>query len=275
MSVDISDIVNYGTIAQWLIAALLYVGRLAKGKEKLPDGLSRVLASNAVLAVIIALGLIGSAAQAYLNFYSPKVVERIVEKTVPQDCPQVPSSSDQKPAKAASTAISPTHSTPTQTQSGQGNTQVGSVNQGPGSALSFNQQGGVTAAYNFGDVHPDPHFDWKEIELESKDDREANPPITEIAITLDGIMYNVAFGAICNRPCKGIGFLVLATGMSMPNDLSVKSPPNAVAYFLTTPNPVLPGSKLIMRIQSMDEQKVKITNVVRIDPKEIGAGKTP
>jgi hypothetical protein len=90
MGWDISDVVNYGTVASWVIGTILYIGRLAKGEAMIPKWLSRVLASNVVLGIIITLGLGGSAVQAYLNYQGPRVVEKTVEKIAPRECPKIP-----------------------------------------------------------------------------------------------------------------------------------------------------------------------------------------
>ena len=79
----ISDVVNYGTVILWIVAAVIYVARLVRGEVVIPSLLSRILASSIILGVVIALGLIGSAAQVYLYYTKPaKVVEKIVEKPV-------------------------------------------------------------------------------------------------------------------------------------------------------------------------------------------------
>jgi hypothetical protein len=79
---DIGDIVNYGTVAMWVVGAALYIGRLARGEAVIPKWLSIVLGSNLILGLIIALGLAGSAAQAYFHHKGPNVVEKVVEKPV-------------------------------------------------------------------------------------------------------------------------------------------------------------------------------------------------
>jgi hypothetical protein len=94
----LSDFVNYGTIAIWICSTVLFAARTfvryRKGEQVTPDWLPKLLASNVILGLIIALGLVGSCAQAYLYHLKPKVqivekpIDRIVEKVVPQDCPK-------------------------------------------------------------------------------------------------------------------------------------------------------------------------------------------
>ncbi len=54
---DISDIVNWGTLAIWFVSLALYILRLATGELTMHPLLKRILSSNVVLGVIIALGL--------------------------------------------------------------------------------------------------------------------------------------------------------------------------------------------------------------------------
>jgi hypothetical protein len=66
--VDASDIVNWGTIILWVVAALLYAGRLLRGETVIPTWLSRLLSSNIIIGLVIGLGLVGSAVSMYLNY---------------------------------------------------------------------------------------------------------------------------------------------------------------------------------------------------------------
>jgi len=156
---------------------------------------------------------------------------------------------------------------------GDNSSAVGAITQGAGSALSVNQQGGITAGtVNLGETHPDPHFNWTQEDSTPTSDEGVNP-VTEVFITVDGMMYNAAFGAFCDRPCRAIDIIAVTSGVTEPKSLRMQD--DAVGYFLMAPNPLLPEGKLAMRVQSMDSQKVHIKQVVRINPKEIGADKRP
>jgi len=56
---DLSDVVNYVTIGLWVFGAVSWVARIARGEKPVPKWL-RLLSSNAILGIIIFLGLTGS-----------------------------------------------------------------------------------------------------------------------------------------------------------------------------------------------------------------------
>ncbi len=64
---DISIIVNWGTVAIWFISAVLFVARLVRGEIVMPKVIEKLLASNVPLGIVIGLGLFASAASAYFN----------------------------------------------------------------------------------------------------------------------------------------------------------------------------------------------------------------
>jgi len=66
-------------------------------------------------------------------FFRPRIVEKIVEKLVPQDCFK-PASTSQKEQKQRPSVVARDNGVAT-----------GTINQGPASAFSQNQQGGITA----------------------------------------------------------------------------------------------------------------------------------
>lgn len=90
----------------------------------------------------------------YASHRAPKVVEKIIEKQVPvekvvqKECPpNVAPTPSTKPTK-------PQHSKPTVSTSGTDSPAVGSITQAQGSALSFNQKGGITAGTIIGSIPP-------------------------------------------------------------------------------------------------------------------------
>lgn len=62
---DISLLVNWIQSAIWLVAVVIYLGRLASGETVMPQRLKTVFSSNAVIGTVIALGLIGSGVSLY------------------------------------------------------------------------------------------------------------------------------------------------------------------------------------------------------------------
>jgi hypothetical protein len=138
MVFGVSDFVNYGTIAIWTVGVVVFVAaqieRLRKGEPMKPLWLHKLLTSNIFLAVLLAIGLLGSCTQAYLLQKKPKVIvqtvekpiDRIVEKIVQKDCPQ------------AATLGKPKRSTPPPPTMSQ-------ECHGGDCAQSYGQSGGITA----------------------------------------------------------------------------------------------------------------------------------
>jgi hypothetical protein len=62
---DISNIVNWGTLAIWLFASVLYIIRVATGERTMHPWLKWALSSNIVLGAIIAMGLVTSCVTLY------------------------------------------------------------------------------------------------------------------------------------------------------------------------------------------------------------------
>jgi hypothetical protein len=58
---DISDIVNYGTLTSWIVAFALWVGRLVRREKPMPTWLRAALSSNVILAFVIFAGIVGMA----------------------------------------------------------------------------------------------------------------------------------------------------------------------------------------------------------------------
>lgn len=114
---DLSDVVNYGTVASWVFGAILFIGRIIesrkRGEPMTPAWLPKALASNVVLGLIITLGLVGSLTQAYLYYKHPKIVEKIVEKPVDRVVERVVEKQVPCPSKPRQTAKTQTTSKPT------------------------------------------------------------------------------------------------------------------------------------------------------------------
>jgi hypothetical protein len=62
---DISEIVNWGTLIAWVVGGILYVARLATGERQLHPWVKWLFSSNIVLGLIILAGLVMSGAQLY------------------------------------------------------------------------------------------------------------------------------------------------------------------------------------------------------------------
>jgi hypothetical protein len=86
----VSTVVNWGTITGWVVAALLYAGRLLRGEAMIPPWLSRILSSNLIIGVVIGLGLLGSAGSLYLNYAQnhERLLEDVTISAYPQGAAQ-------------------------------------------------------------------------------------------------------------------------------------------------------------------------------------------
>jgi hypothetical protein len=90
---------------------------------------------------------------------------------------------------------SPTPSAPplVQSNSGGNNSQIGTVSQGPGSAFSVGQTGGVTAGTYVAPIEPKVGYH------ESK-----NGAVDDLEIWVDRAYPDAKFAVFCDRPCKAI-----------------------------------------------------------------------
>jgi hypothetical protein len=250
-----------------LVGILDYFGLKPK---QLPS--VRAMPLNRKWKLAIMLGLVaaalGMSAYSFYRSFRPKIVEKViekpvekvVEKLVPQECPPVDTHSKKASRDAAK------QPTPTQSQSGQSNTQTGPITQGPGSALSFGQTGGITGGTVYvGDPHPDPHFDWKQEKAQN-----SVFPAVDITIDVDGPMYTPAFGALCNHPCSEQQISPKPWGVVMPQTLYSKDNPRVIGFLAQQPNPLMPGFSLVWRITSREAGELKIENVWRVKPESIG-----
>ncbi len=141
-----SLVVDIIVIAGSLVAVLDYFGikpKPAAGDASMPNRSWKL----AIMLALVALSL-GLTGYAFYRSLRPRVVEKpvekIVEKLVPQECPKCPTAAIDSHSKKTGKIV-PEQPTPAQNQSGHDNTQTGAITQGAGSALSFGQQGGVTA----------------------------------------------------------------------------------------------------------------------------------
>jgi hypothetical protein len=140
---DVGTVVSWIQLVLWSFAVVVGSIKLVKRwrKEGFKESIS--LPQKGIVSLLL-LGLIVSSVSLYFN-YRPRVVQvekivekpvdRIVEKLVPQECPKC-----NTPKKASPQVASPA----------QPNT--GSISQGAGSALSFGQQGGITAGTIIGTI---------------------------------------------------------------------------------------------------------------------------
>jgi hypothetical protein len=62
---DISDIVNWGTLFIWVVGGILYIADLARGGRQLHPWLKWLISSKVVLGLVILAGLIMSGFQLY------------------------------------------------------------------------------------------------------------------------------------------------------------------------------------------------------------------
>ncbi len=186
-------------VAAAIIAALPPLGVDIRifGRPNMPlEGIPHFRARQAWIAIVVALISLGISMGAFYYFFRPRVVEKIVEKPVdklvPQECPKCStttvSSHSKKPAKVA-----PEQPTPEQNQSGHDNAQTGPITQGPNSALSFDQKGGVTAGTYLG--NPPPQFAMTVVYENVKQDSSYETKFKVVITTSQSITFHVKVSA--------------------------------------------------------------------------------
>lgn len=157
----------------------------------------------------------------------------------------------------------------------------GPITQGPGSALSIGQQGGITANNVIvGGQVPPPHVTWTQeplapgsrkyeprtsfgmpTEEQSKDiarreEYVANPGVF-VSASVDA-PWGSAFAAFCDRPCETTD-ATIKSGLYQQGYL--RSTEQIVAIVFLTPNPVPPGISFGWEIHSLDKGPVRIEDV--------------
>ena len=65
---NVSDIVNWGTIGIWLVGFVLWIGRLLRGEVTMHPWLEKLLSSNGLLGVVIFAGLLSTGGMVYQNY---------------------------------------------------------------------------------------------------------------------------------------------------------------------------------------------------------------
>jgi hypothetical protein len=74
---DVSDVVNWGTIVSWVVAFVLWMGRLLRGEVSMPVWLDKVFSSNGLIGVVVIAGLLSTGGMMYRNYVMNH--ERILE----------------------------------------------------------------------------------------------------------------------------------------------------------------------------------------------------
>lgn len=234
------------------LAALLYILEFFgfKPKERL-WGLQMPLSRNWKLFILLALVILSLSMSGY-GFYRalrPKIVEKTVEKVVSAECPnpqtltkpkviaKSPSSGAKRPARP-----------------------IGSVTQGPGSAFSQNQSGGITAGtVNVGP--PPANLTYQEELVSSPPESGEGLQVMKVRITTDRPIPGAIIGILFSGPIEPV-----TNGEDAPmmegsptvqlnwGALQRKSDhaniPNSLSVTINAPAVFTPSEKLIVTIKS-------------------------
>lgn len=65
---DIGTVVSWIQLGMWLLATVLFIGRLVRGEVKMSPRLKNIASSNLLIGVVILLGIVGSGASLYVNY---------------------------------------------------------------------------------------------------------------------------------------------------------------------------------------------------------------
>jgi hypothetical protein len=130
----------------------------------------------------------------------------------------------------------------------------------PGSAISFGQQGGITAGtVNIGS--PEPQLTWSAIEKSPPEN--AKHPRAYARITVDRSFPDAKFAVICDRPCSGVEAdrLPGSNSVSMGNFPGV---PNVAPFIIIGPNPFPADIGDVLGVEPEDDQPVRILDVRKL-----------
>lgn len=86
---DIGTVISWIQIAIWVIAAVLYIGRVRSGNIKARPLLKRALSSNGLIGAVIVLGLAMSGISLYLS-YSANVIPKSITLNISAYDPPYP-----------------------------------------------------------------------------------------------------------------------------------------------------------------------------------------
>jgi hypothetical protein len=140
---------------------------------------------------------------------------------------------------------------------------IGSISQGSGSALSFNQQGGVTAGVYM--ATPDPQISFTVDD--STPQLDATHPRQCIKISIDRLMDSPQFAVICDHACKAVGAGVISpSGGAFGGDRfgSILGHPDVAAFIVGQPNPMPSNVKFAACMESEDNMPLKILDVKKL-----------
>jgi hypothetical protein len=208
------------------------------------------------LAIMLGLMAVSLGLSGY-GFYRslrPKIVEKtitvekIVEKVVPQNCPQPPAPTKPKKSSAAKAANPPTVST-----SGSDSPGVGSINQGAGSIAQVGGSGNQATVNNL--EKPVPNI----IGLTTTEALPASPhPGVSLKFWIDSSFYDPTFLAECDRPCESKRGGTEGAYQSPEFENKKTLRPNVVAMHFIMPATIQGGRSLTWEVRSMDDQPIKI-----------------
>jgi hypothetical protein len=131
---------------------------------------------------------------------------------------------------------------------------------GSGNAISFGQQGGITAGTV--NVSPPPaHVKWEAIEGDelSKLPTERHPR-SFAKIYVDQSLPDAKFAVVCDRPCKAVWNSSVA-GPNFAKTFSANDLPNVAGFMVVQPNPFPSFTNYILGIESQDDSTAKILDV--------------
>ena len=132
----------------------------------------------------------------------------------------------------------------------------------PSSAVSFGQQGGITAGTinEFGVTPPEPKITWTLADLPQP--QNAKHPRTFGTLSVDHLFESAKFAVICDRACEAVGFGVAGFNRNCPG--KIPGYPNVAAFVVLSPNPFPPETKATFGVASEDEIPVKILEVKKL-----------
>jgi hypothetical protein len=137
-------------------------------------------------------------------------------------------------------------------------TTVGNISQGPGSAFSIGQQGGITVGTLIEGAPPAPDaiVTWN---VKSVDDSPPGSYRVFLSIKIKNDMPNAGFIAICDRACEPEG--VPQAGVVGGTAGVVNDRPNVAFAKIDMPNPLRDGTQLQWEIKSKDGEPISILEI--------------
>jgi hypothetical protein len=131
---------------------------------------------------------------------------------------------------------------------------------GSGNAVSFGQQGGITAG-TINVAAPPVHVKWETVEGDelSKLPRGEHPR-SFAKLYVDQSVPDAKFAVLCDRPCEPTCNSSVA-GSNLTKTFSVKNAPTYAGFIISQPNPFPSFTSYTLGVESLDDTTVKILQV--------------